>query len=88
MFKLGRGIFGHVAGARNASRSIAQLSNGNGPFGRRHSAMIAPQTWRRSGPIMNLHDRLGTAVEGARREKPRTSRIGITFWHRPYRTAV
>jgi hypothetical protein len=71
-----------------SAKRTTTLSCTNTSCGRRPIAMIAPQTWRRRGPINNLHDRLGTCAEGARREKPRTGRIGITFWHRPFRAAI
>jgi hypothetical protein len=71
-----------------AAQRTSALSCTNTPLGRRHSAMIAPRIWRRRGPVMNLHDRLGTCTEGMRRGKPRLSRIGITFWHRPFRAAI
>jgi hypothetical protein len=67
---------------------VTALSCANTPFGRRHSAMIVPRIWRRRGPVLNLHDRLGTCIQGTRREKPRLSRVGITFWHRPFRAAI
>jgi hypothetical protein len=87
MFRLTARVFARVAGMKPVDGS-AGLSCSNTPFGRRHCAMIAPQLWRRRGPIRNLHDRLGTVIAGTRRGKPRTSRNGLTFWHRPYRSAV
>ncbi len=88
MFKLSTRIFARATSAATQDHRAARLSCGNAPFSRRHSAMIAPRIWRRRGPILNLHDRLGAATAGARREKPRNGRIGMTFWHRPYRSAI
>ena len=54
-------------------------------LGRRNPVMIMPAVWRRCGPNLNLHDQRGQTAKGERRRSQRTRRLGITFWHRPYR---
>ncbi|MGD0144667.1 MAG: hypothetical protein ABSC92_16065 [Rhizomicrobium sp.] len=55
---------------------------------RRNPAMIAPSIWRRAGPHKNLHDHRGASPNGSRRARLRLRRIGITFWHRPFRAPL
>jgi hypothetical protein len=52
---------------------------------RRNPVMIMPSIWRRSGPNRNLHDQRGTLPKGARHACQKPRRLGLTFWHRPYR---
>ena len=55
------------------------------PPTRRSPIMIVSPAWRRSGPNGNLHDQRGSSPKSARRARVRLRRLGITFWHRPFR---
>jgi len=91
MFSLGKHFHSWPsAGAEGSGSGIAEFTPVSvvslmPTLARRNPVMIMPSIWRRSGPNKNLHDQRGALPKGARRTRQKSRRLGLTFWHRPYR---